>query len=407
MEFEAAGGGGKFFDVRDVSVYLCGNTTAEDEVDTDAFCRPALTVRPVNNNAADFGATALSENGALLVMENEPGGIVLLDLRTATSLDGNGDVQAYLNVGEGGSVRSVGIAPTKGYIGTVTRNDVYVYQLARWEEPGQARVVSESVFPLETACPPFAPICAIGLPKSTHHMVMSDQSMAVGINVELGEEVTCVSRCWGFFNGIEIRVYDLDDSTLIGNVIEMGTNYSMIATEGVINRPGGLAMTPDGKILAVGSANFPRYDLDDGEQPVPYYQVDAYRLNEEDNIWEPLGSTLYGSRTNVEDNFGGSLAFSNDGTILVIGASRDSSVGAGNGRVSTYQLMRLEDRENGTLVEEWVPYLNDLTGLPGSQLGSSVDIVPSGDQLLVGAPLIDPNGIDSGEAFLYDLAGFQ
>jgi len=407
MDFDLLVGVGSI--ERDLSVYLCGNTTTEENEDdgTEPFCRPALTA----GAGAQYGAMALSENGALLVMDSGPqeGGITLHDLRTATSLDGTGYVPDYANVlsSFNDPLRSVGIAPTKGYFGAVTYSEVVLFELEGWEEPGQVRVVSDSGFllPPPFQCPPFDPTCVVELPKSIHHMVMSDHSILVGINVGLSQSVPCASRCFGAFNGIEIRVYDLNLG-LVGNIIEVGTNYSMIGTQGNIDRPGGLAITSDGKILAVSSANFPRFDLDDGNQPVPYYQVDVYRLNEENNLWEPLGSTLYGAQTNAPDNFGGSLALNSDGTVLVIGASKDNSVGVGNGRVSTYQLMRFEG-ENGTFVEDWAPFLDDLTGESGSAFGNSVNLVPSGDRLLVGAPLSDANGIDSGEAFLYNLAGFS
>mmetsp|Transcript_9484 Transcript_9484/g.20427 ORF Transcript_9484/g.20427 Transcript_9484/m.20427 type:complete len:765 (-) Transcript_9484:131-2425(-) len=399
------GGGGLAAEARDVSFYLCGNTTEEEHDGEEPFCHPAWTVTV----GAEYRGMAMSENGALLVMDNGPLGISLHDLRMATSLEGQGTVQAYLEVGFG-SVQSVGIAPTKGYIVAVMQEgDLFRYELEGWEEPGQARIDRASarmIFDVGPPCIPDAP-CLSPLPKKVYHMVMSDASMAIGINVGLRETITCLSRCFnGLFNGIEIHVYDLENTFQVGNIIEMGTNYSMISQQGPGSEPGGLAMTADGKTVAVGSAYFPRYDQDDGSQSVPYYQVDVYRLNEENNMWEPLGSTLYGSKTNVQDNFGGSLAFNSDGTVLVVGASLDSSVGVGNGRVSTYELVSLEG-ENGTLVEEWMPYLGDLTGAPGSHFGRSLDILPSGDHLLVGAPLSNFNGEATGEAFLYNLAGIS
>ena len=110
--------------------------------------------------------------------------------------------------------------------------------------------------------------------------------------------------------------------------------------------------------------------------------------------WAQMGSVLEGTTTG--NMFGHSVALSEDGTILAVGAPNDPTNGVGAGLVSVYSF-------DGT---DWRKLGDDLLGRsPTSLFGWSVDVSPDGRYVLVGAPGSDARGENVGQVFLYSLAG--
>lgn len=102
--------------------------------------------------------------------------------------------------------------------------------------------------------------------------------------------------------------------------------------------PGGLgsavALSSDGSILAIGESS-----LIDAN--VPGGRVWVYRL-EGGSSWAQIGAALFGDDLRDEVNlsiprFGSSLAMSDDGTILAVGAPQSNIAGEMSGRVHVFQ----------------------------------------------------------------------
>lgn len=93
--------------------------------------------------------------------------------------------------------------------------------------------------------------------------------------------------------------------------------------------------------------------------------------------WNQVGQDLVGPQeTNA--GFGGSVALSGDGTLVVVGSPQSSSLDRAtlSGAIYTWRLA-------GTA---WVPVGSILRGIQGEQMGSSLDLSRDGKTLVVGAP---------------------
>ena len=120
-----------------------------------------------------------------------------------------------------------------------------------------------------------------------------------------------------------------------------------------------VSLSADGTILAAGAV------LGDGVNGVNSGQVHLFQWIS--NTWQPLGSTLDGA--GAGDQFGYSVALSDNGTILAVGAVRNDAGGSDAGHVRVFAW-------TGT---DWTQRGNDVLGSsPGDRFGNSVALSSDG-----------------------------
>ena len=144
-----------------------------------------------------------------------------------------------------------------------------------------------------------------------------------------------------------------------------------------------VSLSADGTILAVGARSRDVNDVDPGR--VHVFQWIS-------NTWQPLGSSLDGA--GAGDNFGYSVALSDDGTILAVGAWANDAGGNNAGHVRVFAWV-------GT---DWTQRGNDVLGSsPGDRFGDSVSLSTDGSILACGAHQGDNDG--SGYVRVYHWSG--
>jgi len=141
-----------------------------------------------------------------------------------------------------------------------------------------------------------------------------------------------------------------------------------------------VALSSDGSVVAIGSS----YGNDLG----PAGNVSVY-----ENIsgnWSKIGNTLTGS--SAGDMFGNSVAISDNGSIVAIGANTADGNGLNSGSVSIYQ----------NVSGNWVKIGADIYGeFAGDDFGTGVSLSADGSIVAVGAPENDGNGSYSGHVKIF------
>lgn len=127
----------------------------------------------------------------------------------------------------------------------------------------------------------------------------------------------------------------------------------------------GLALSADGKVLAIGEPGYKNGAFRSTGR------VEVYRLI--NNSWVKVGSSLLGA--NQWDRFGYSVSLSGDGNVLAVGT-------LGNDYVKVFEL------QNGT----WINKGSDIVGTQSSGFGYSLELSYTGERLVVGAPRKGMNG---------------
>jgi flagellin-like hook-associated protein FlgL len=141
-------------------------------------------------------------------------------------------------------------------------------------------------------------------------------------------------------------------------------------------------MSDDGNTLAIGSSGNDGNGSDSGH-------VRIYTWN--GTSWVQRGADINGEAAG--DLSGYSVALSDAGDTVAIGAPENDGNGSNAGQVRLYDW-------NGTA---WAQRGADLNGeASGDRSGSSVSINSIGSTVVVGAPKNDGNGSDSGHAKVYD-----
>ena len=109
-------------------------------------------------------------------------------------------------------------------------------------------------------------------------------------------------------------------------------------------------------------------------------------------IWGQLGTDIDGEA--AYDESGGSVSISTDGKLLAIGAHRNDGSGLNAGHARVFEW-------SGAA---WKQFGIDINGEAAEDAsGFSVSLASYGNQLTVGAPLNDGNGIDSGHTRVFDI----
>lgn len=139
----------------------------------------------------------------------------------------------------------------------------------------------------------------------------------------------------------------------------------------------------------------------DGNKAVIINPIDNSRtgkvrfLTQSGSNWIQYGQTLYGEST--EDRFGSSHSLSEDGNLIAIGAYNDDNNGDNSGSVKTYLF-------NGTAWEQMGQELNGMNN--EDHFGASVSLTTTGmNRLVIGIPLKDDAGNDSGQVQIFDYDG--
>ena len=142
-----------------------------------------------------------------------------------------------------------------------------------------------------------------------------------------------------------------------------------------------VSLSNDGTILAIGAP----YNQDNGSWRG---HVRVYQYNS--GMWSQLGSDIDGE---VNDVFSGySIALSDNGAILAIGATSANGAESAIGRVKVYQY------SSGM----WSQLGSDIDGEARLDFsGHTVSLSDDGTVLAIGAPYNDGNGVDAGHVRVY------
>ena len=151
-----------------------------------------------------------------------------------------------------------------------------------------------------------------------------------------------------------------------------------------------VSLSSDGIRLAVGAPfNINSNGTNAGNTRVYYWSG----IN-----WMQLGTDIDGVA--AYDESGGSVSISSDGNLLTIGAHRNDGSGLNAGHARIYEWTGAA----------WLQYGNDINGEAAEDAsGFSVSLASYGNQLAIGAPLNDGNGIDAGHTRVFAIdvnAGF-
>ena len=122
--------------------------------------------------------------------------------------------------------------------------------------------------------------------------------------------------------------------------------------------------------------------------PYDYNKVKAYSW---DNIsWQQMGNSILGDQHSGLT--GGAVDLSADGNSIIVGEPYNSKNGNNSGKVKIYSW-------NGT---NWIQKGNELVGMLEDRFGHNVNINSSGNTIVIGAPLNDTNGQNTGEIKVYN-----
>ena len=173
-----------------------------------------------------------------------------------------------------------------------------------------------------------------------------------------------------------VRVYKFDGSQWV----QMGSDIDGEASGDHFGRS--VSISSDGTILAIGAFLNDGNGMNSGHVRVFKYS---------DTNWVQIGSDIDGESEG--DQSGQSVSISSDGTIVAIGAYRNSDNGFNSGQVRVYKQIN----------NEWNQLGNDIEGeFQEDESGCSVSLSSDGTKLVIGAYLNDgTNGYNSGHARVF------
>jgi hypothetical protein len=200
-----------------------------------------------------------------------------------------------------------------------------------------------------------------------------------GYSVDLDDDRAVVSAYLDDDNGVNSGsafVYDFDGSTWI-------ETQKLIASNGATGDAFGFSVSVEDDKIACGAYANSTKGLGTGA----VYIFELAGTWTEDTI-------LYASDFNLDDWFGYSLEM--DSTSLAIGSFHNDDLGAESGSCYFF-------RHTGT---DWIEEFNLLSsdGVLGDEYGFDVSV--DGMQLLVGSPMDDDNGTNSGSLYFYPLCTY-
>jgi len=152
-----------------------------------------------------------------------------------------------------------------------------------------------------------------------------------------------------------------------------------------------VALSANGLIMAIGAR------FHDGVNGDFSGLVRVYRRNYDASLgWFQIGQGLYGDAPN--DNFGSSVALSDDGEVLAVGAYLNDDGGTNSGHVRVFQ------RDTPTSIG-WSQIGQDIDGEAPCDLSAtanSITLSGGGDVLAIGASNNDDHGSNSGHVRVYE-----
>lgn len=130
-------------------------------------------------------------------------------------------------------------------------------------------------------------------------------------------------------NAGHVRVYQNINSvwTQLGGDIDGDTNYEEFGFS--------LSLSSDGTRVAIGAIKYDQVTIPSTDPNYRKGRVKIYEYDIGTNSWIQLGSDIEGEGRN--DGSGGSISLSSDGTIVAIGAGGNDDNGADSGHVRIYQ----------------------------------------------------------------------
>jgi Flp pilus assembly pilin Flp len=173
-----------------------------------------------------------------------------------------------------------------------------------------------------------------------------------------------------------VRVY----KNISGTWIQVGADIDGEATDDSSGER--VSLSSDGSIVAIGAFQNDGNGPDSGHVRV-YKNVSG--------TWTQIGADIDGEATGDQSV---AVSLSSDGTVLVIGALRNDGNGIDSGHVRVYK----------NISGSWVQTVADINGKASGDLSGLVSLSSDGNVLVVGAPLNDGNGTDSGHVRVYNLS---
>jgi type IX secretion system substrate protein/FG-GAP repeat protein len=177
-----------------------------------------------------------------------------------------------------------------------------------------------------------------------------------------------------------VRVYSWSGSSWV----QLGAD---IDGEAAIDFSGadGLSLSSDGSIVAIGATSNDGNGSGSGHVRVYSWSGSS---------WDQLGTDIDGESAN--DNSGGSVSLSSDGSIVAIGATENDGNGSGSGHVRVYSW-------SGS---SWDQLGADIDGeAAGDRSGWSVSLSSDGSIVAIGAVFNNGNGSNSGHVRVYSWSG--
>ena len=150
---------------------------------------------------------------------------------------------------------------------------------------------------------------------------------------------------------------------------------------------GSVALSSDGKIVAIGATNNDGNGLSSGH-------VRIYQWDDTKKSWDQLGLDIDGEATN--DYSGGSVALSSDGKIVAISAPHNDGNGEDSGNVRIFQWNETETEKKWKQLGLAIGGEN-----PSDYSGQSVALSSDGKIVAIGAIQNDGNGSDSGHVRIF------
>ena len=179
-----------------------------------------------------------------------------------------------------------------------------------------------------------------------------------------------------------VYTYELDEASMAWNQVADQIDPSFTSTSVEEYK---IVLSSDGSVIAISDSE---YDSFRG-------RVIIFALHPNDG-WTKLGATIDGENHAVQA--GRSIAFSADGTVIIIGGSPYDDKGPGHVRIYKYSVES----------QDWVQRGDTIRGEAyGDGLGKSVAISHDASVIAIGAPLNDGNGgkAGSGQARVFEFDG--
>ena len=147
-----------------------------------------------------------------------------------------------------------------------------------------------------------------------------------------------------------------------------------------------VSLSSDGSIVAIGAINNNNASGSISGHVRVFENVSG--------TWTQIGSDIIGEASG--DQSGGSVSLSSDGSIVAIGATRNSANGQSSGHVRVYQ----------NTSNTWSQVGSDIDGEEAQDyFGGNVSLSGAGDALIVGATTLYTSTTKNGYAKVYDLSG--